>query len=398
MQGWGAMPQIAIGRRISRLRDSRGLTQQQLADALGMSLAWVKKFEAGDLQADPRISTLKRIAEVLGVPISLLLEEDEPATAPHDSAGDTAVLRAVLLAPQTEPKRHGDLEAIWRRCEHGFSAFQAGDYGALLNLLPDLVTVSRTLPDDPASARCAYRVHHLASVALMKYDGGAAAWHAGQRALDLAKASGGPVVTALAAQAMVYTMTSIGEASIGMDHAVSYAEELAPALSDGSIPGSTALGMLWLKAAVAAAACNEARSAEDMLAHAKRCAQHVPLSTNFLMTGFDQANVWLYQVSINAALARYGPAANGADQLSDRVLASVPRERRTHHRIEAAATYAVLNRVEDALEALLKAEDDNPQELRSRPAAREVITSLTEKPGPVPDRLRELARRTGIKA
>jgi hypothetical protein len=341
---------------------------------------------------------LKRIAEVLGVSMTMLLEEDGPATAPHDGAADTAMLRAVLLAPQTEPKRPGDLDAIWRRCEHGLSAFQAGDYGALLNHLPELVTISRTLPDDPASARCAYRTHHLASVVLMKYDGGAAAWHAAQRAHALATASGDPIVTALAAQAMVYTMTGIGEAGIGMDNAVSYAEELGPTLSDGSTPGSTALGMLWLKAAVAAAECNEARSAGDLLAQAKRCAEHVPLGANFLMTGFDQANVWLYQVSIDAALARYGPAADGADRLNDRLLASVPRERRTHHRIESAAVYAVLNRVEDALEALLKAEEDNPQELRNRPAARDVITSLAQQPGPMPNRLRELARRTGVKA
>jgi transcriptional regulator with XRE-family HTH domain len=66
--------EIAAQVRTWRLR--RGLTQQQFADALGRGLAWVKKFEAGDRQADPRVSLLIERARALDVPLDTLLGKD----------------------------------------------------------------------------------------------------------------------------------------------------------------------------------------------------------------------------------------------------------------------------------------------------------------------------------
>jgi transcriptional regulator with XRE-family HTH domain len=391
------MTQETVGGRVRRLREAREMTRDDLAAVLGLSAQWVKKFENGDRQADPRISVLQAIAKTLGVPLSSLLEDegDAPPQA-HAEDADTAMLRAVLLAPSTAATRRGDLGQIWQQCEYGFASFQAGRYGALLGLLPNLVTTCRALPDDPASARCAYRAHHLAAITLMKFEGGTAAWYAGERALALATVSQDPVAIALAAQAMTYTMTTIGAAEIGMDTAVNYARQLEDALSDGSVPGASALGMLWLKGAVAAAEHRDSAAAHDMLEQARRCAEHVPIGANFMSTGFDALNVQLYQVSIDAAFSRYAPAASGADLIGQDALRTLPRERRTHHLIEAATTYTKLGRDQDALTAMLRAEADNPQELRNRPAARDAIKQMLAAPGPVSQRLRLLAQRSGI--
>lgn len=371
------------------------MTRKELGDAIGLTEDWVKKFEEGRRQSDPRISTLRSISKAFRVSLADILN-DEPVTQSDEEIHDTAVLRAVLLAPATGPTRGADLDALRRECEYGFASFQAGSYGTLLATVPRMIKTAKALPDDPASARAAYRVHHLAANTLMKFEGGTAAWHAAEQAVKYATASQDPIAIALAAQALTYAMINIREARAGMTTAISYADQLEGVLSDGSVPGSSALGMLWLKGAVAAAACGEPDSACEMLDLARRCADLVPAGANYHSTGFDQLNVRLYQVSVDVALDNFAPAANAADQLGFEALRALPRERRTHHLIETAQTYTRLRRTDDALAALLHAEGDNPSEIHRRPAARKVIRDLLHAPGPAPARLRELAARARI--
>lgn len=55
----------AFGKRLSELRKSRGLTQQELASQLDISLVSVAYLETG--KRWPRLNTLHRIAAKLGV-------------------------------------------------------------------------------------------------------------------------------------------------------------------------------------------------------------------------------------------------------------------------------------------------------------------------------------------
>ena len=66
---------------LKRLRESKGLTQKALADAVGLSEHAIYLFESG--RTDPSLDTLKRLAQALGVQPGALL--DEPA-APAEGA------------------------------------------------------------------------------------------------------------------------------------------------------------------------------------------------------------------------------------------------------------------------------------------------------------------------
>ena len=392
----------AIHRRIREWRQRRGLTQAQFAAAFEppRSEVWVRKLEAGDRQADPRISVLEQIAQILQIPLVRLLADEPPAPTTQKVAGhsdETALLRAVLLTPRSAPGPPSDPHRVLREAVWGFDAFQSGHYAGLLRALPDLVTTAHSLPDTPSGTRAGYRVHHLAATVLMKYGGGAAAWHAAERALDLARASGDPVATALAAQVVVYTMVSIGEAPTAAHTAAVYGDQLDTALSALGVDGYTALGMLWLKAAVAAAEAGDAQQAHAALGRASELADRVPLGANRWKTGFDALNVQLHAISIERQLLRYGTAARQAERIPDRALAGLPRERRAHHRIECAQTLALLRRDDDALATLLKAEADSPQEVHNRPAARALIQQLLGRHPVTPAALRELAARTALR-
>ncbi len=67
---------VDIAKQISSIRKQKGLTQQALADAIGLHVTQIKRYEAG--QSLPSIEALKKIAKTLRVTTdSLIFDEDE---------------------------------------------------------------------------------------------------------------------------------------------------------------------------------------------------------------------------------------------------------------------------------------------------------------------------------
>ena len=68
---------MELGRKIARLRKRQGLTQQALAERLGVSDKAVSKWERG--LSCPDVSLLVTLASALGVSVDALLGDGEPA-------------------------------------------------------------------------------------------------------------------------------------------------------------------------------------------------------------------------------------------------------------------------------------------------------------------------------
>jgi len=67
---------MTIATRLSALRKQKGLTQQALANAIGMHVTQIKRYESAASQ--PSIEALKKIAKTLRVTTdSLVFDEDE---------------------------------------------------------------------------------------------------------------------------------------------------------------------------------------------------------------------------------------------------------------------------------------------------------------------------------
>lgn len=54
-----------LGEEVRRLRTDRGLSQQELADRMGVAQSVVARIEAGGVE--PRLSKLDRVARALGI-------------------------------------------------------------------------------------------------------------------------------------------------------------------------------------------------------------------------------------------------------------------------------------------------------------------------------------------
>jgi transcriptional regulator with XRE-family HTH domain len=72
---------MPIGARLKALRTARGLSQQDVAMAGGLSLSIVSQLEQGKTD-DPKLSTLKAIAAGLGVTLDELTGDGRAAGEP----------------------------------------------------------------------------------------------------------------------------------------------------------------------------------------------------------------------------------------------------------------------------------------------------------------------------
>jgi transcriptional regulator with XRE-family HTH domain len=63
-----------LGERVREQRRSRGLTQEALAEALDLSVAYVSLIERGG--RNPPYTTVVAIARALGVPISRIVADE----------------------------------------------------------------------------------------------------------------------------------------------------------------------------------------------------------------------------------------------------------------------------------------------------------------------------------
>lgn len=127
---------MSIANNIKRLREQKGLTQEELARALGMSRPAVTQWETGWSQ--PRMGTVEKLAAFFGVPKSEIIDDapahpDLPADAiPARPSTATAPLLGWVHAGSPEDERVLDggvelPEAVLVRHPHGFFLRVEGD-------------------------------------------------------------------------------------------------------------------------------------------------------------------------------------------------------------------------------------------------------------------------------
>jgi transcriptional regulator with XRE-family HTH domain len=107
--------------RLTQLRKAKGLTRQALADAIGLHLSQLKRYEAGTSQ--PTLEVLRKLAVVLSVSADVLLF-DQDERGPRDnlklqfeaiatfSSKEQQVARAVLDAMIVKHQVAGALERV----------------------------------------------------------------------------------------------------------------------------------------------------------------------------------------------------------------------------------------------------------------------------------------------
>ncbi|MFI0264802.1 helix-turn-helix domain-containing protein [Streptomyces sp. NPDC017056] len=411
-----------IGRRVAYWRERRRLTQSNFGALMGQSRRWVQDFEAGQRQADPKISIVHRATAVLQVPLEALL---------YDTYGRDRIDAIELDAIRAVLQRHdvitgtvdGDdaeplpVEKLRNRLVHARSAFEAGSYASLGTAVPQLLidtnrAAARHDGDDRLGAfRVLTMALNLAESASIKFGAPELAVQSGNRAVAAAERSEDPVMMGLAACHLSDAMTHHGQAPAATAFAVAAASRLTSDLVTAGPDGLAVLGTLYLKAAMAqagAAQCApDTRAATAVFVHLDQADDYAaqlggddgaPATFGArTWTSFGTTNVGLYRVAASVQLSEGEDAVTVAADIPAAARAALPRERRAHHLVDLARAYQQVGHRETAVDTLLEAEREAKEEVLCRPRTKQLVDDLRLLGvGRAERRLQALATRCGL--
>jgi transcriptional regulator with XRE-family HTH domain len=375
--------QQVLGRKIAAERHRRGLSQPELAKMVDRSVAWVSQVERGVRKID-RMSVLERLAEALEVPLAELAAEAPVVAAVTEELPAARSLRHVLsgaytLSGMLVDRRPPAITTLRSQVGESWDLVHVAKYAELADLLrdlvPDLETAARKFPENRRAEafELLAKTYQASSAALAKLGEPAAAWIAADRAMNAAERAGNPMLVAAGAFRLVFAFLAVRH----YDQAEETARTAANALSATAEAGDPAAMSLWgglaLQRAVIASRVNDPDTAYGLLDQAKDIATRLGDGRNDFDTEFGPANVGIHEVAIAIDLGDAGRALRVAAGLDTSHLSP---ERQSRLLIDVARAHAQRRQVDEAVAALLRAEDLGAEQVRGHEVVRQMLNDL----------------------
>lgn len=387
--------QDLIGLRVARWRDTAGLTQQELADRVGVTAAYISMIENGRRAVTKR-SLIINLSNALGVRIEDLTAQPVP---PRDRielaiySAAPAVRRALNEDPDDGPLPNVD--DVTRRADAAMRARANCDYLAVAELLPDAIADARRLAADPTTERAglALTVRIGVTGALPLRDLGHVDLAA--RLADRAEAAAETLGELVELAAVAFAQGQVALASGAQRRSLAVTSRAADIIGD-TVGGDLAAwaGMLRLHAALSAASLGRS---DDAIAHWQEAGAAV--------TRAGGADGWLMEAtSANVALWRVAMALENGEpdrapeyaRRVDRAALRLPGRRARLH-IDTGRGLFLAGRPDDAVKHFLFADQISSHDVRPRPEVREIVAQMVrDARGRGSDELRDLAVRVGV--
>jgi transcriptional regulator with XRE-family HTH domain len=397
---------LTPGQRVAWHRIRRGKSQGVLAGLVGRTEDWLSKIENDRAPLD-RISVIKALAGALDVSVFDLIGESRPETTGrhrHVEEVRAALMDYRQLSPllsaieaEGEPpnldRLRVDLADVMR-------AYQESRYGQVLRLLPELLTQSQIAVHEWSGndrhhvERTAALADQSAAIILTKLGESELAWIAAQRGLATAERSEDPAVIGSLLRSVIHALHTDGRAGDATDMTRRAADYLRRELDLSAAQIVSIYGALLLPGAVAAARANDRSTAGAYLDEAEEMAAHLGADANHLWTAFGPTNVNIHRVTIAMAL---GDVQVALDLIPKINTTGLPAERCVRHVLEVANVYHASNKVDQAIQQLLVAERQAPEQVHGHVMSRQLVLRMrTTATGKRSRILADLARRMKI--
>jgi transcriptional regulator with XRE-family HTH domain len=377
----GAGDHFTVGERIAFYRRRRGLTQGVLAQLVGRSEDWLSKIERNerDLRRLDMLTEVARalrvsVGDLLGTPV--LVEDGRPTDdnipAVRDALMNHRRLSRTLFGGTVDAPDLTSAEVFTRA---GWDDYQAGRIGRVIAALPGLLMTAQQLDDhaDQRAELIAARTYHLTASTLSKVGESDLAWLAAERAMAAAEKSGSPLALASAARAGTHALLSNGRFEDAMHLGRTAVEWLKDNLRDDDPAALSITGMLYLRTATAAARRQDRATSKELLDRAAEYASRLGRDENQWHTMFGPTNVALHRIAAALDLGDVEWVIQHAPGVDT---SGVNTERRVAHKIDLARAYSWTARDDEALAALLAAEQSAPQIVRHSAVVRETVKTL----------------------
>ncbi|MQY14241.1 hypothetical protein SRB5_44030 [Streptomyces sp. RB5] len=379
-----------IGRRARRARLRLGMTQADLAAALGKTQGWVSKMERGHIELD-RVGLLNLLASELHVHPNDLIGRpynSSPAENQWQVAAGAIMreLRRYDLAPVFDGAPRA-ARLLWAEMTRLHRLRDAAANVAIIEVLPDLFREARALAEvssghEREEAYAIYAVcckfAHTAAHALGHPELIAMAC---ERSAWAARLSGDSVMPAVTDWMRVWDMWATaawGDALALSDKALG---SIQPGYDRGQPLAVRAWGSLQLRAAVSAARAGRRSEAQDRIDHARAAAERMteysgpPVYDRHSLT-FSKGNVHIHAISVALEMHEQGTALAINRRTTPDLLSTLPNSRRGHHHMDLARAWLWDGNRDKALRELETAERIAPQLVRNHPIARSTLRSI----------------------
>ena len=395
--------QKALGRKIAAERRRRGLSQPELARMVDRSVAWVSQVERGVRKVD-RMSVLEALAAALEVPLAELAAEAPVVAAVTEEPPGASGLRLVLsgayaLRAMLDGRRAPAISTVRTKARKAWELAHAGRYADLADLLrglvPDLETAARAVPEDQRAEvfELMAATYQACSAALAKLGEPEAAWIAADRAMAAAERAGNPLLVAAGAFRLVFVFIAARHYDQAEETARTAADALWRIADQGDPQAMSLWGGMTLQRAVVAARINDPDTAYDQLERARQVADRLGEGRNDYNTEFGPANVGLQEVAIAVDLGDAGRALRAAAAVDTSGLSA---ERRARLLIEVGRAHAQRRQADEAVAALLQAEQITPELVRGHVLVRQLVSDLLTMQDPPASELRDLSKRLTV--
>lgn len=368
-------PMRGVGPRIATARRAHRLTQQELADASGLSYATIRAYERDARQ--PTEDSLDAIADALGVDPSRLQASGAPAVA-RVRAALPAISAAIASydLPEDGPVRPlSELRTAVATAEGWRLAAQYVRIAeAVAPLLDELARALDRARGEERAAVARLLVSAYRSADAVAYKHGARDLSA--RLIELMRWAAPAAEDGVLTASVAYVRTEVHFAARAHRpglRALEAALDAAPVVS--TVETAAARGALHMRAAVIAGRAGQSEAANEHLAEACRLADLAPEGV-YGGTAFGPDSVRVHELSY--AVSRGDAGVPRALEIAQEWAPprSMPRERRSGFYIELARAQVWGARRADAFESLKVARRIAPQHTRQHRWARETTETL----------------------
>jgi transcriptional regulator with XRE-family HTH domain len=400
----------SAGERVARYRYRRQMTQDELAEASGLSVSAVKSIERGVRTG--RLTTLSRLARALGVTTSDLLAPAPGAPVISEPGPDALLeVRRSLTPPlevvtafaddqvlDGEPAAHGDGGRAWAETlAYAERLYEQDRYDDVLAAVPTLLDEARALQQtDPAEELPLAQAYLYAAQILGQVRQPDLAQHALDKAMQIANRTSDELLGTWVVSRQCWLFVRQRRMSEAEGLAVRTADLIEPQMSTSSIEVLSSWGWLLLRASSAAVRdaraddaaeyLRKARSAAALIDPRKRPRCWMPRTT----AGFCPATVDYMGVENAVLLGQPAAALSLAEGIRP---SGVPgANSRNGHRLDVAAAQLAEHQHTEAVHTLLDVRQEAPAWMRHHAYARDVVGRLVE------NRRRAFADQVGLLA
>ena len=367
-----------LGQRISAARNRRRLTQEELAEAAGISIGALRKLEQGQ-RLSARLDTITALAGALDVPVSDL-HGVQPGLTDHPYA-DVASLRAAIYdrSADADPP---NLDLLRQQVLELRALYWRAKYGALAQAVPRHLGHARSavraaVGDEQrrtAQALLAESLQIAASLVtqLAHEDLGHVAL---MQATEAASASDDPLLVAAQHSATAWILSRQGLWQQAQLLATAAAQEVEPILSRAPVDQIGMWGELLHFGMVALAREGRQTEAHELLSLVQAAGQAIGSRTPTKYK-IPFSATWAQHSAVQLAQSTDQPekALRAAARVDS--LESLPPATQARFLLNKAWAATLLWQSEDALDALRRIEEIAPELLDHHGLARSIVEEL----------------------